>query len=420
MCGPAQIARVSDASRRAVCAALFLLVLASPSSAFSLQPIGVISRQHQPILPAGRANAIAVRVPLPYVSLGGGVFLSRSFGPSGLAPLRAGEGGERTRRPSEFNREPGESEIKTFLTQRAFQNLIFLLADLGRDQITADWLEGWRGYEGIRHYHGLSGLHMGGRALIAELLREPNEEVTVEFKRRGNGGHGGSPERAAAMGAGGNPYLQDHVYEFKTKIEPRRLGDRLMRLRQEVADEWCEDLLLLGKENEEMWRSFFETVREDEDKLKDLQMPVYTHDPSESVGSTFRGGNYDLLRRLATLKAIVHLKDEYMRGNAMEQAKGNFLDKMMTVHGSGFEGDAPYHVDKTFLGVLLESTPYMVRSQLPSGEGSMVLLSPISVVEDICQVRQSIAEAWCMELEQVSDDHTAIQRELLQQSLDFP
>jgi len=259
---------------------------------------------------------------------------------------------------------------------------------------------------------------MGGRALIAELLRTPNEEVVVEFKRRGNGGNGGSPERAAAMGSAGNPYLQDHVYEYKTKIEPRRLGDRLMRLRQEISDEWREDLQLLAKEHEEMWRSFFETVRENEDKLKDLQMPVYSHDPSDGpTGSTFRGGNYDLLRRLATYKAILHLKDVYMRGNAMEKAKGNFLDKMLTVHGGAFVGDGPYYVDKTFFGVLLESAPYMVRSDLADGHTSMVLLSPISVVEDICHIRQSIAEAWRTELERVSDDHLDLQRELLQQSL---
>jgi hypothetical protein len=145
--------------------------------------------------------------------------------------------GDSTVGTADFNREPGESEIKTLLTQRALQNLIFLL-DLERDQITGDWLEAWHGHEGIRHYHGLSGLHMGGRAFITKLLRAPNEEKTVEISRRGRGGTGGSPERAAALGSGGNPYLQDHVFEFKTKIEPRRLGDRLIRLRADIADEW--------------------------------------------------------------------------------------------------------------------------------------------------------------------------------------
>lgn len=103
-------------------------------------------------------------------------------GTGGLVP-RAG------RNPAEFNRDPGESEIKTFLTQRALQNLVFILATLGRDEITADWLEAWQGHEGIRHYHGTSGLHIGGRAFITKLMRTPNEEVVVEFKRRGNGEH---------------------------------------------------------------------------------------------------------------------------------------------------------------------------------------------------------------------------------------
>jgi hypothetical protein len=82
---------------------------------------------------------------------------------------------------------PRETEIKTLLTQRAYQNLIFLLGTLGRDTITADWLEGFHGHDGIRHYHGLNGLHLGGHEFLAKLLTTPNEVVVVEFTRRGNG-----------------------------------------------------------------------------------------------------------------------------------------------------------------------------------------------------------------------------------------
>ena len=76
----------------------------------------------------------------------------------------------------------------------------------------------------------LNGLHVGGRDFLNKLLRAPNEEVVVEFKRRGNGGHGGSQARSEALGEAGNPYLKDHVFEYKTKIEPRRLCDRLMSI----------------------------------------------------------------------------------------------------------------------------------------------------------------------------------------------
>jgi hypothetical protein len=71
-------------------------------------------------------------------------------GTGGLVP-RAGGEHDSKRSPADFNRDPGESEIKTFLTQRALQNLVFILATLGRDEITADWLEAWQGHEGIRH-----------------------------------------------------------------------------------------------------------------------------------------------------------------------------------------------------------------------------------------------------------------------------
>lgn len=82
---------------------------------------------------------------------------------------------------------PRETEIKTLLTQRAYQNLIFLLGTLGRDTITANWLEGFQGHDGIRHYHGLYGLHCGGHDFLGKLLTTPNEVVVVEFTRRGNG-----------------------------------------------------------------------------------------------------------------------------------------------------------------------------------------------------------------------------------------
>ncbi len=49
--------------------------------------------------------------------------------------------------------------------------------------------------------------------------------------------------------------------------------------------------------------SFFETVRENEDKLKNLQMPVFPHDPSDGPTGAqftcFTGTNARLLTQLA-------------------------------------------------------------------------------------------------------------------------
>ena len=43
------------------------------------------------------------------------------------------------------------------------------------------------------------------------------------------------------------------------------------------------------------------------------------------------------------------------------------------------------------------------------------MLSPISIVEAICEKREKIAEEWCKELVNIKEDHTDIQRELLQE-----
>ena len=72
-------------------------------------------------------RALAGFSPLPHVT----VACRR---PLRLPPLRAAGGGDGSSDPAVFNRLPGESEIKTFLTQRALQNLVSLLL-LQRDQV---------------------------------------------------------------------------------------------------------------------------------------------------------------------------------------------------------------------------------------------------------------------------------------------
>jgi hypothetical protein len=85
--------------------------------------------------PCARAHATAVvRAQCPRALAG---FFPRPHATVGrlrLPPLRAAGGGDGSSDPAVFNRLPGESEIKTFLTQRALQNLVSLLL-LQRDQV---------------------------------------------------------------------------------------------------------------------------------------------------------------------------------------------------------------------------------------------------------------------------------------------
>ena len=60
-----------------------------------------------------------------------------------------------------------------------------------------------------------------------------------------------------------------------------------------------------GQENDEVWRAFFEKVRENgEDAAAHLQIPAFQHDVTDAnCGTGYRGGSYDLLKRLSTFRA---------------------------------------------------------------------------------------------------------------------
>ena len=117
------------------------------------------------------------------------------------------------------------------------------------------------------------------------------------------------------------------------------------------------------------------------------------------------------LEHIVTVEQVAEL-----RGGGLEaQAKADYLDRMYTVHGTDFEGDGPYHTDKSFFQTLLSSAPSIVRKQTSTDEEKIIMLSPISIVEAICEKREKIAEEWCKELVNIKEDHTDIQRELLQE-----
>lgn len=295
------------------------------------------------------------------------------------------------------------TEIKNFLTQRALQTAIFQLADLGRDEITANWIEGWAGHEGIRRYHGLNGLKLHWRDYLSKLTAAPPETVVVEFKRRGAGVGGWSKD---------NPYLQNHVYEYKEEIVPQKLANKIMRLREEIASEWDEDLQLLSKENDEMWRSFFEKVREKgEDAQAHLQMPAFQHDFSDSnCGTNYRGGNYDLLKRMATRQAI-----QEVLAAGENKVECEVLDRIFAVHGAEFQGDAGYGVDMKFLEDLLGRSPSFVRD--PASD-EMALVSPLSIAEKIVGRRVEIANRWREGLRETVADHADILRTAFEFSFD--
>lgn len=61
-------------------------------------------------------------------------------------------------------------------------------------------------------------------------------------------------------------------------------------VREQLAEEWIENIPLIQKENAEVWRAYFEGVRSSDgkDKLAGLQLPAFESDPTHTTGSQNR------------------------------------------------------------------------------------------------------------------------------------
>mmetsp|Transcript_19310 Transcript_19310/g.39317 ORF Transcript_19310/g.39317 Transcript_19310/m.39317 type:complete len:120 (+) Transcript_19310:50-409(+) len=97
------------------------------------------------------------------------------------------------------------------------------------------------------------------------------------------------------------------------------------------------------------------------------------------------------------------------------QVECEFLERIYTVYGADFEGDAGYGVDQKFLEDLLGRTPSFVRA--PNSE-DMSLVSPLGIAEHILERRVAIASEWRESLQQTEQDHADVLRSAFEHSFD--
>lgn len=62
-------------------------------------------------------------------------------------------------------------------------------------------------------------------------------------------------------------------------------------------------------------------------------------DPTHTTGSPNQGGDYDLLKALATVQALKKVKREAEGGGEAGEAKARWIDRMVNVWGGEFEKD---------------------------------------------------------------------------------
>eukprot|EP00612_Vaucheria_litorea_P008621 CAMPEP_0171480662 /NCGR_PEP_ID=MMETSP0946-20130122/6216_1 /TAXON_ID=109269 /ORGANISM="Vaucheria litorea, Strain CCMP2940" /LENGTH=285 /DNA_ID=CAMNT_0012011951 /DNA_START=248 /DNA_END=1105 /DNA_ORIENTATION=+ len=258
----------------------------------------------------------------------------------------------------------------------------------GWEEILPVWLENFQNSN-----HGVN--EVGWKDFLVNLLlAEPEEMVVKKYSKRRRGG------------SGNNPYLpSDPVsMEYKVTIEPRDIANRLMKVREQLCEEWIYDLGLVQKENEELLRHYTSTLtmkRKDAAKHK-YSVFEYSHDPS--IMSPFRIENYKELVSMVTNIAVIKLEDEFRI--AGQYYKENWLVKFMSSTGKGLEGNE-------LLDAMINGPMIMIDPKVTGDSTNLTIIEPLRMAEGVMSYRAAAADEFIKILASVPNEHKQITCALL-------
>ncbi|KAG8467863.1 hypothetical protein KFE25_006915 [Diacronema lutheri] len=281
--------------------------------------------------------------------------------------------------------EDDGEQIKRFVLQRALQTVMFYMRTC-RDTPTADWLERFLELPGLNEYHGLDGLREPWRMTVTRLFAEPPTSIVVQSIPRNR------------AGSGNNPYLPPKVLTMAFDIVPQRIALRVLDCTLEVAQECADDLGLMSQENDQIRRAY--VAGSGSASIRASTYPTLAHEPEGTSKSAFRGGTYDLLKRLVTREAA--------RGaiKALEPGPGaQWLARFYKANGAAFDGESRYHVGDDFLKALLAEMPAV-------SSGGVV--DPKAIADGILDQREAVAERLREQLASVPGDVQDIKRDFLE------
>jgi len=297
-------------------------------------------------------------------------------------------------------------DVRNLLTQRSIQSFMFLCGEV-RDPHSAKWIEDFLVANNLLEYHGTGASFMADvrwDAPLLEMLDQPKDHMIVSAKRRGNG-HGGWSKN--------NPYLKDRFVEFKIDIDPASLTDRILAVREQIGREWVSDLAILGRANQQILDSYFQIAKEEREKLdsdlvtspavafeRTAANALNNHTAFGATGSPFRGGSFDLLYNLCTQASVhrlLHTLRE-MREDSHTEWLRNFYSERVA---DFFDGDLPYGRADDFIEELLLSSPSIIDSE----DGTISLIDPHRLAEQIIETRNDIVLEWIEAMNQVPSDH---------------
>ncbi len=320
---------------------------------------------------------------------------------------------------------------KSFLTQASIQSFIYLLEEC-RDPHSGKWIQDFLKCQNLHNFHGTGGFnpltYPNWDSVLLDILKQPNQKMIVSAKRRGRG-HGGWSKN--------NPYLQERWVEFAIQINPASLVQRLLSVREQLAQEFERDLEIVGIVDGMIIESYFSTMKKErgeaqqqqqqqlwnDNEVEGVDMIPINHESGRaferisvnilsnftefaSSGSTssspFRKGNFDLLYNLCT-QASVHRLLRDLQESKVDSVSYQWLLKFYSEQLSEFfDGDVAFGRADDFIDALLRSPPTLVS--VDDGR-SIGLTDPLRIAERIIAKRSEVAHEWIGMMKEVKQDH---------------
>ena len=304
------------------------------------------------------------------------------------------------------------------------------LAEECRDPHTGKWIQEFLGNKNMMEYHGSGALDIDRfrtwESSLVGMMEQPKDFVTVSAKRRGRG-HGGWSKN--------NPYLEERWVEFRIDINPLSLAQRIVAVREQIANEWVTDLTILKEANDQILDSYFSKVKSARDEQSggaNMDDPTYV-DPTtvafDRVGinilnnhtafqaaasSPFRRGSFDLLYNLATQESIHRLLRSFQQAGEAKVVSFEWLrDFYVSRVEEFFDGDLSYGCADDFVEQLLLTSPSVIYAD----DGKMGLADPLGLAEQLIVLRSDVLTEWKETMRHVPKDHIEIRKLLLNKQM---
>ncbi|KAG7374173.1 hypothetical protein IV203_013268 [Nitzschia inconspicua] len=258
-----------------------------------------------------------------------------------------------------------------------------------------------------------------------------------------------------------NPFVEEKTIEYELDVDPSAVVRRILAVREQISQEWIQDLDMLMQLNDEILETYEEykdqqqaAAMEDDDEEDEESLGSVGHGNNEDQldvlvkklvaqnsrekapvfdinvwytwsqslfnqdrdSSPFRKKNFDLLLLLSTQESVHRVLKSYKNDdNVRPETYEWLLDFYKDTVRDYFDGHQSFGSAEKFLEKMLRSPPTMIETDTKV-LGVLAWVNPAQIAEDIVRERSEVALAWMQVAKSAQDEHTDLRRLLFTNS----